>query len=65
MDNIDLDGIVGTLDSKGVTDLIKELKSLDDRNVFPIFNKQNYWDHVKKDLKEGNTKFLFGVNVRL
>lgn len=54
MDNIDLDGIVGTLDSKGVTDLIKELKSLDDRNVFPIFNKQNYWDHVKKDLKEGN-----------
>jgi hypothetical protein len=27
---------------------------LDDKNVFPIFNKDNYWDHVKGDMRAGN-----------
>jgi hypothetical protein len=54
MEDIDLDGIVGSLDTKGVTELIKELKNLDDKNVFPIFDKKNYWNHVKVDMKKGD-----------
>lgn len=54
MEDMDLDGIVGSLDTKGVTELIKELKNLDDKNVFPIFDKKNYWDHVKVDMKRGD-----------
>lgn len=53
IDDLDLDGIVGSMDSIGVTGLIKELKSLDDKNVFPIFNRDNYWNHVKGELKTG------------
>ena len=51
MDDLDLDGIIGSLDTKGVTELIKELKNLDDKNVFPIFFFFFYWDNVKVDMK--------------
>lgn len=61
LDDLDLDGIVGSLDTKGVTDLIKEMKSIDDKNVFPIFRKDEYWNHVRKDLQEGN----FGENSKV
>jgi hypothetical protein len=54
MDDLDLDGIMDTFDSRGVTSLIMEMKNLDDKNVFPIFNKENYWNHVRGDLKNGN-----------
>lgn len=54
MEDLDLDGIVDSAEGRGVTSLIQELKSLDDKNVFPIFNKDNYWDHVKGDMREGN-----------
>ena len=54
MDNLDLDGIVDSAEGRGVTSLMQELKSLDDKNVFPIFNKDNYWDHVKGDMRAGN-----------
>lgn len=53
MDDMDLDGIVGSLNSVGVTELIKNLKNLDDKNVFPIFDRKNYWDHVKNELFSG------------
>ena len=54
MEDLDLDGIMDSLEGRGVTSLISELKSLDDKHVFPIFNKQNYWDHVKGDLMRGD-----------
>lgn len=54
IDDLDLDGIMDSLEGKGVTSLISELKSLDDKNVFPIFNKKNYWDHVRGDLMRGD-----------
>jgi len=54
MDDLDLDGIMDTFDSRGVTSLIMEMKNLDDKNVFPIFNKENYWNNVRGDLRSGN-----------
>ena len=54
MEDLDLDGIVDSAEGRGVTSLMQELKSLDDSNVFPIFIKDNYWDHVKGELREGN-----------
>ena len=53
MDDLDLDGVIGSLDTIGVTELIKNLKNLDDKNVFPIFDRKNYWDHVKGELTTG------------
>lgn len=54
MEDLDLDGIVDSAEGRGVTSLMQELKSLDDKNVFPIFNKDNYWDNVRGDMREGN-----------
>lgn len=54
MEDLDLDGIVDSAEGRGVTSLMQELKSLDDKNVFPIFNKDNYWDNVRGDMRDGN-----------
>lgn len=54
IEDLDLDGIVDSAEGRGVTSIMQELKSLDNKNVFPIFNKDNYWNNIRGELRDGN-----------
>ena len=49
----DLDGVVGKLDRMGVSQLIKQMRSINDQLLFPEFRADEYWKNVKGNLKQG------------
>ena len=50
----DLDGIVGKLDRRGVSQLMKELVSTSNAQLFPEFRADEYWSRVKRRLAAGD-----------
>ena len=50
----DLDGISGKFPNAGVSDFIKELRNSEGGLIFPLFKPDEYWNHVRKELKEGD-----------
>lgn len=58
-DFVDLDGVMGTFPNIGVTSFIKELRTNEGDYVFPLFNSDNYWNEIKKEIKVGNFDGFF------
>lgn len=55
----DLDEITGKYPDIGVTGFIKEMRNPDGNLLFPLFDQDNYWNEVKKELQEGNFNHFF------
>ena len=54
LEDNDLDGIVGKLDRRGVSQLMKELVSTSNAQLFPEFRADEYWSRVKRKMAAGD-----------
>lgn len=58
-DFVDVDGVIGKYPDIGVSSFIKELRTLEGNLIFPLFQSDNYWEEIKKEIKVGNFDGFF------